>query len=173
MMYRIRFILVMLQSLLSRKRELSEDFVLKFWAVPLIDTDVKLLFTQTYAQYMGLARWNLLFNSEFRSAALKKGWVPVTTKETMSYKRSVKAFDRVVLTTRLVHWNERRFYLEHVFTVKGDIKIITYVEGMVKGPKGHLKPDEAFKSMGVERQSPPIPDGLQGWIDLVYEEHRT
>ncbi len=173
MMYRIRFILVMLQSLLSRKKELSEDFVLKFWAVPLIDTDVKLLFTQTYAQYMGLARWNLLFNSEFGSAALKKGWVPVTTKETMSYKRSVKAFDRVVLTTRLVHWNERRFYLEHVFTVKGDIKIITYVEGMVKGAKGHLKPNEAFKAMGVERQSPPIPDGLQGWIDLVYEEHQS
>ncbi|MFY0652195.1 MAG: thioesterase family protein [Cyclobacteriaceae bacterium] len=170
-MYRLRFIVVMLKSLLSQKRELSDDFELNFWVVPFLDTDLKLLFTQTYSQYMGLARWNLLFNSEFRTAALKRGWVPVTTRETLSYKRSIKVFDRVRLLTRIIHWNERRFYLEHVFYVKGEIKALAYVEGLVRGPKGHLKPEEAFKAMGVTRESEPLPEHLQGWIDLVYEPH--
>ncbi len=170
-MYRIRFVWVILKSLLSKKRTLSEDFVLHFWAVPLLDTDVSLLFTQTYAQWMGLARWNLLFNSEFRHFALKKGWLPVTTKETMKYKRSVKAFNRVKLTTRLLHWNDHRFYFEHIFTVKGKVKAITYVEGLVRGPKGHLRPKEAFAEMGVTRESPPLPTDMQGWIDLAYEPH--
>lgn len=170
-MYRLRFILVMLKSFLSRKRNLSEDFILKFWAIPFLDTDLKLLFTQTYSQYMGLARWNLLFNSEFRTVALKKGWVPVTTKETIAYKRSIRAFDRVSLVTKIVHWNDRRFYIEHVFYVKNEARAVAYVEGLVRGPKGHLKPDEAFKAMGVNRASDPLPENLQGWIDLVYGSH--
>jgi acyl-CoA thioesterase FadM len=170
-MYRLRFIFVMISSFLSKKKELSADFTLKFTAIPFLDTDVFYLFTQTYGQYMGLARWNLLFNSEFRTAALKKGWVPVTTKETISYKRPIKAFERITLVTRIVHWNDRRFYIEHLFYVKGEIRSITYVEGLVRGPKGHLQPNEAFKEMGVIRESPQLPINMQGWLALQYEPH--
>lgn len=171
-MYRLRFIIVMVKSFLSKKKNLSEVFILKFWAVPILDTDLSLLFTQTYNQYMGLARWNLLFNSEFRTQALKKAWIPVTTKETIAYKRSIRAFERVSLQTRIVHWNNRRFYIEHIFYVKKEIRAIAYVEGLVKGPHGHLKPNEAFRAMGITRESTPIPKNLQGWIDLVYESHQ-
>ena len=167
-MYGLRFLRVMLTSLLSKKRSLSEDFILKFWAVPLLDTDVALLFTQTYGQYMGLARWNLLFNSEFRTAALKRGWVPVTTKETIKYKRSIRAFDKVSLVTKIVHWNDRRFYMEQAFYVKGEQRAVAYVEGLVKGPKGHLKPSEAFRALEVNRESPALPDNLRAWVDLEY-----
>ncbi len=69
-MYRLRFIYVLLKSLLSKKRNLLDDFDLHFIALPLIDTDYTRLFTQTYALYMGLARWNFLFNSEFRTVAV-------------------------------------------------------------------------------------------------------
>ena len=166
-MYRLRFIYVLLKSLLTRTKALDEDFELRFWAIPFIDTDFSRLFTQTYALYMGLARWNFLFNSEFRKAALKKAWVPVTTAETMRYKKSVMAFNRVKLITRMVHWNERRFYLEHIFYVNNEVYAHTYVEGLVRSPKGHLKPQEAFLSLGVTRQSPPMPEKLQGWVDLI------
>lgn len=163
----------MLKSFLSKKKPITEDLTLEFWAVPFLDTDVKLLFTQTYNQYMGLARWNLVFNSEFRTGALKRGWVPVTTRETISYKRSVKAFDRVKLTTRLLFWDDRRFYHQHIFSVKGEVKAICYLEGMLRGPKGHLKPAEAFKALGVELESPPIPKEVSGWINLHYEPIET
>jgi len=168
-MYRLRFIIVIIKSLLSKKKDLLDDFELKFIAIPLIDTDLTMLFTQTYSLYMGLARWNFLFNSEFRTVALKKAWVPVTTTETIAYKKPVKAFDRVTLTTRLLHWNDRRFYLEHVFKVKNRVCAITYIEGLVRGPKGHLKPNEVFKELGVNRASPPLPEKMQGWVNLKYE----
>ena len=168
-MYRLRFLGVMIRSLFSRKRALSEAFVLHFWAIPLLDTDFTLLFTQTYGQYMGLARWNLLFNSEFRNFALKKGWVPVTTRETIAYKRPVKAFDRVKLTTTVIYWNERRFYMEQRFEVQGKTKALAYVEGLVRSPKGHLKPAEAFAAMGLQRASPLIPEHLRAWMELRYD----
>lgn len=166
-MYRIRFILVLLKSLLSPTKGLLDDFELRFWVIPLIDTDYSRLFTQTYALYMGLARWNFLFTSEFKSAALKKAWVPVTTAETMQYKKSIKAFSRVKLVTRMVHWNDRRFYLEHIFYVNNEVYAHTYIEGLVRSPGGHLKPKDVFKTLGVTRESPPLPEKLQGWVDLI------
>jgi len=166
-MYRLRFVVVILKSLLSPTKGLLDDFELHFWAIPLIDTDFSRLFTQTYALYMGLARWNFLFNSEFKTAALKKAWVPVTTAETMTYTKSIKAFDRVKLVTRLIHWNDRRFYLKHTFYVRGVECAHTYVEGLVRSPRGHLKPQEVFKALGVTKESPPLPEALQGWIDLI------
>lgn len=168
-MYRLRFIVVILQSLLSKKKGLLDDFELRFWAIPLVDTDFNRLFTQTYALYMGLARWNFLFNSEFRTVAVNKAWVPVTTAETMTYTRSVKAFDRVRLVTRLIHWNDRRFYLEHIFYVNNKEYAHTYVEGLVRSPQGHLKPYEVFKELGVTKEPPPLPEALQGWIDMISE----
>ena len=170
-MYRLRFLRVILQSLLSKKKGLLDDFRLNFWAIPLIDTDFSRLFTQTYGLYMGLARWNLVFNSEFRSAAMKKGWVPVTAKETMAYKKSIKAFSKVTVITRLVHWNDKRFYLEHIFTVKDKICAVCYVEGLLRGPKGTLEPNEVFKILGVERESPAMPQDLVGWTEVIYQDH--
>jgi len=167
-MYRLRFIYVLLKSLLSKQKGLLEDFELSFRAIPFIDTDYKRLFTQTYSLYMGLARWNFLFNSEFKTAALKRAWVPVTTSETITYKKSIQAFNSIKLITRLVHWNERRFYLEHIFYVNGEVYAHTYVEGLVRSPKGHLKPNDAFKELGVTRESPPLPAALRGWVDMIW-----
>ena len=169
-MYRLRFIYVLLKSLLSKKRGLLDDFELRFIAIPLIDTDYSRLFTQTYALYIGLARWNFLFNSEFRTVALKKAWVPVTTAETITYRKSVKAFDRVTLVTRLLHWNDRRFYLEHIFYVKGEVCAHTYIEGLVRSPKGHLKPNDVFKELGVTRESPPLPEKIKGWVTSLSDK---
>ncbi|MEM6298008.1 MAG: thioesterase family protein [Bacteroidota bacterium] len=170
-MYRLRFIFVIIKSFLSKKKALNDPFVLNFRVIPFLDTDVILLFTQTYSQYMGLARWNLVFNSEFRTAALKRGWIPVTTKETIKYKKPIKALERVKLTTRLLFWDDRRFYHEHIFYVKGEVRAICFIEGMLRSPKGHLKPNEAFEKLGVKLESPPIPEDLASWINLRFEPH--
>jgi hypothetical protein len=86
-MYRIRFIRVILQCFIQKPIALLDTFELHFIAIPLLDTDIERLFTQTYAQLMGLARWHFLFHSEFRNVALKKKWVPVTTADKIAYKR--------------------------------------------------------------------------------------
>lgn len=166
-MYRLRFIYVMLKSLLTPKKTFLADFKLHFIAIPFIDTDVSQLFTQTYSLYMGLARWNILFNSEFRTAALKWYWVPVTASETMTYKKPIKAFSLVTLVTRAVYWDDQRFYLEHLFYVNQTIHAKAYVAGLVRGPKGKVKPNEGFKLLGIEKASPPMPLEIKSWIDFL------
>jgi acyl-CoA thioesterase FadM len=153
----------MIGCFLRPTRGLLATYETHFIAWPFLDTDVSRLFTQTYAQYMGLARWNFLFSSPFRNAALKRGWVPVTTAETIQYKRAIKAFQRVTVRTRMLCWSEKRFYLEQLFLVGEDIRASCVVEGVVHSPKGALGPVEAFLELGFSGQSPAMPASVESW----------
>lgn len=166
-MYRFRFIKIILTALLFRSRRLLDDFEINFWALPFVDTDFSRLFTQTYALYMGLGRWHFVFNSEFRSVAIKKRWIPVTTAETIVYKRSIKAFSCVTLRTKLLCWDEKRFYLEQSFWVKGEVYASAYLQGLIRSPSGHLKPTEVFPAIGLSVESPPAPVQIESWKLLL------
>lgn len=155
-MYRLRFLVTMISCFLRPTLGLMDLFEKRFFVIPLIDTDVSRLFTQSYSLYMGLCRWHYMFRSPFRGAALRRGWVPITTAESITYKRAIKAFSRVTVQTRMLCWNEKRFYLEQVFLVRGEVHARCLVEGMVRGPKGVLAPPEAFAELGFQGVSPPL-----------------
>ena len=172
-MYRIRFLKLILRCLVSPPRDLFENFDLHFWAMPLLDTDVGRLFTQTYSSVMGLGRWQITFNSRLRDTAMKKKWVPVTVSETITYKRSVKAFERVCLRTKLLGWDEKRFYLEQTFLVKGQIRAQAYLSGLVRGPEGHVRPGRVFKESGIDEESPELSERLKVWIEFLEKERQS
>lgn len=153
-MYRLRFLMIITKCLLSSSRDLLDNFSVSFMALPFIDTDFIRLFTHSYSSYMALCRWHFVFNSKLRDAALKKGWAPVTTSEVISYKKSIKAFDRVVVKTKLLHWNNKRFYLVQSFWVRGNLCAECYVEGLIRSPSGILEPPAVFKNLGVFQNSP-------------------
>lgn len=165
-MYRIRFFLIIFRCLLSPTRDLLETFSVSFWAIPFLDTDFSRLFTHSYSSYMALCRWNFVFHSKFRNVAIKKGWTPVTTAELIEYRRSIKALQKVRVETRLLYWNESRFYLEQTFIVKQNVHAICYVEGLIRGPKGILEPPEVFRSAGMRHRSPDLPEQIKQWISI-------
>ena len=141
-----------------------EIFELSYRVIPLLDTDFARMFTHAYSAYMALGRWHYVFGSEFKRAALRKRWAPVTAAETIIYKQAIKAFENVLLTTRLLCWDEKRFYLEQIFRVNGEIRAIAYLEGLLRGPEGHLNPVEVFQILGVEQKSPPMPESIRQWL---------
>lgn len=162
-MYRIRFLLIAISCLIKKPKSLLEKFDLKFRAWPLTDTDVTRLFTQTYSSYMGLGRWHFVFSSEFKTAAFKHRWVPVTTAESVVYKRPIRVFEKVQLQTQLICWNERRFFLRQTFLVNAEPRAFALVEGLLRGPHGHVNPIEAFKVLGASNASPEMPDDIKLW----------
>jgi acyl-CoA thioesterase FadM len=164
MSYRLRFLILMVRCFFSRPRGLLDTYELKFRAIPFIDTDFSRLFTQTYSSFMGMARWHYIFSSQFKAVALKRRWAPVTTSETITYKKSIRVFEKVTLVTKLVCWDSRRFYLHHAFLVNGEERAFALVEGLLRGPEGHLNPKEVFQVMGLTSASPPIPENFSLWI---------
>ena len=162
-MYRVRFLLMMLACWASKKRGLLEDYELSFRAIPFLDTDVTRTFTHAYAAFSGLGRWHYVFSSEVGAVAIKRRWFPVTRAETFTFVRSIKAFEKIRLRTRLVSWNDECFFLEQNFFVGAEIRAVAYTEGVVRAPEGHLKPVEAFKIFGRHIEAPPMPADIAAW----------
>jgi acyl-CoA thioesterase FadM len=163
-MYRFRFFIMYLKCIFSKKKKLLDHFYMNFTAVPLFDTDVSRMFTQTYFSYMALARWQFMLGSEFGSVARKNKWAPITSAETIMYKKSIKTFDPVVVQTKLICWTDDKFYLQQIFWVRKQMHAIGYLEGLVRGAEGAMKPPTVFKEAGVEEFSPPMPEYIKSWI---------
>jgi hypothetical protein len=115
---------------------------------------------------MGLGRWHYVFTSQFKIGALKNGLVPVTTSETVTYKRSIRAWEKVTLRSQLLCWNERRFFLKQSFWVEEEERAVALVEGLLRGPKGHLNPVEVFQVLGANEVSPAMPEEIKLWCQM-------
>jgi len=166
-MYRLRFFWILLKSLFSKPKPIRSTFVLNFRVIPLLDTDFSRMFTHAYSAFMALGRWHYVFDSELRRVAIRNKWAPVTTSETMTYKRSIKAFSKVTLQTKLIAWNEHRFYLEQSFFVKGQLMASTLLEGLIRAPQGILKPGDVFAAAGMKEASPEFPEDLKKWAAFL------
>ena len=116
------------------------------------------MFTHSYALLMGLARWHWLFSSQFRKLALQLAlrdkWVPVTTGEIVNYRRSIRAFQKFELRTRVIYWDENRIYAEQSFHVSGEMFVSALIEGAVRSRHGVLSPAAFFAQAGYDGSTP-------------------
>ena len=101
-MYRFRFFIMFVKCLVLPKKKLQDHFYMNFTAMPFLDTDVSRMFNHSYFNYMGLARWQFMLGSPIGKVAMKNRWAPITSAETIMYKKSIKAFDPVTVQTKLI-----------------------------------------------------------------------
>lgn len=74
-----------------------------------------------YLQMMDVARSNFLADAGALRAVRARGWAPVVAASTMKYRRSLRLWDAFRITTRVLGWDERVVYLEHVFDRGGEL----------------------------------------------------
>ena len=163
-MFRLRLLRLLITWFFSQKRELLATHELRLIAWPIVDVDITRMMAHAYTRAMALGRYQSVFASKFRHAALRNAWFPMTIAESTSLLKPIKAFERFTLTSRIVCWNERRFYLEQQFLVRGELRARSMVEGLVFGPKGKLSPGELFARAGITDASPPMPEEVELWV---------
>ena len=123
----------------------------------------------TYLQMMDVARNNQIADLGMFPIAKKKGWAPVVAASTMKYRRSLQPFDRFEITTRILGWDERVFYLEQVFT-RGD-KL--YARGLVASrfldrERNRISPIDVVRdATGETLPSPDLPTDVMTWARAV------
>lgn len=129
----------------------------------------------SYLQLMDVARFRHV--AEMGGAALgrEKKFGAVVAASTMKYRRSLKLFDTFELTTRVLGWDERCFYMEQVFTRREKL----CARGIVATRFLHsLTNDRIPPSVVVEGlaqahgqanppESPALPDDVAAWARVV------
>ena len=75
----------------------------------------------------------------------------------MTYRRSLPLFSAFQLTSRLVCWDERWFYVEHTFTGRQGLAAVGWVKGALRNAQGSVRPQSAIECVDPAAVSPPMP----------------
>lgn len=110
-----------------------------------------------YLSLMDLGRIDLLIRSGFFREARRRGWFPLVGAATIEYRRPLRVFERYILTTKLLGWDDRWFYLEQRFVRNEKPVAIATVKAMIRSASGAVPTADAVNAIGFGSPSPALP----------------
>ena len=114
----LRLLAVAIKTLFGPKLGLTDTSKLHF-RVWLNDLDTNFHMNNgRYLTIMDLGRFHLMTKSGiFKKAVLQKHWMPVVADVSVRFRRSLEPFQGYQLTTRILGWDEKWFYIEQRFEI--------------------------------------------------------
>jgi len=158
MLLLFRFLLVTLRSIFRSRIEPLGESVVSFTVLP-HDCDLNIhLNAGRYLSFMDIARMDLITRTGLMRRMVKKGWRPIMGGCTVLYRREIKPFERFRVRSRVVGWDEKWFYLEHVVEKGADTFCAkATVRTLVRGKGGNITPREVLALVGAgDLQSPEL-----------------
>ena len=148
---------------------LDEDRIrMRVWAN---DIDLNLhLNNARYLSLMDYARTHLLARAGLLNHIVSSRWKPMVGAAWITYRRSLPLFSAFLLSTRLVCWDERWFYVEQTFTGAKGLAAVGWVKGVLQDSKGTMEPQSVMESLTPGMVSPPMPEAFATWNELTREK---
>ena len=124
-------------------------------ALRVLPNDLDLNFHMNDGRYIticDLNRIDLFLRTGLMRSMSKRGWIPVIAEHTMSYKRPLNLFDHYVVKTEVTHFDEKYFYMNHVFirdervVAAGTSKGCVYARGL-----GVVSPADAMAAVEQDK----------------------
>jgi acyl-CoA thioesterase FadM len=119
-----------------------------------------------YLSFMDLGRVHLMAQSGLLPVILRQGWMPVLTAAEINFIRSIQPLQKFDLVTRLVSWDEKYFYIEQKFELRGVLCAHAYVKGLFLRKGVKVSNTEAVALAGYTDTPPPMPEELKLWAEL-------
>ena len=168
MLLLLRTFIVIFLALFSRRRDVFAESRLRMRVWP-NDCDLNFhLNDGRYVSLAGLGRVDLLARSGLLRIARKRGWFPVVASATIRYRKSLLPFERFTLRSRLVAWDQKWFYIEHLFErADGSIGARLIVRTVLRTKAGPVPTADVVEAVGrADEVSPPLPDEIAKWIEV-------
>jgi acyl-CoA thioesterase FadM len=164
--YTARVAMVLARSLPQRRISIFDEVRLPMWVWP---TDIDLYFhlnNGAYLTMMDIGRYQLALRTGLFSVMWRRKTWPLLGGSIVRYRRDLKVFQRVCLTTRLVGWEGKWFFVEQRFE-RDDVVHAAAVHKVVMRKAGQSLPfAEIAEELGVSPTSPTVPD-LAAWQTVL------
>lgn len=120
-----------------------------------------------YLSFMDIGRVELMARMRLLRKVLRKGWRPINGGTMITFRRSLLLWERFTVRTRIVCWDEKWFYFEHVIERgNGDLAAVASARGLFRGREGNVPPASLIALAGRgEIVSPPMPEHIARWRD--------
>jgi acyl-CoA thioesterase FadM len=114
-----------------------------------------------YLGFMDVGRMELLARMRLLRATWRLGWRPIQGAAMISFRKSILPFEKFVVRSRVVCWDEKWFYFEHVVQkVSGELAAIGNVRGLFRTKEGNVPPRALAELSGYHIDSPPMPESV-------------
>jgi acyl-CoA thioesterase FadM len=138
-----------------------------------LPNDIDLNLHMNNARYLSLmdyGRTHLLARTRLLGHIVRSHWQPLIGAAWLTYRRSLPLFCRFRLSSRLVCWDERWFYIEQTFTGRKGLAAVGWIKGVLRDAEGVVEPQRVIAGVAPGIQSPPIPEAMLAWNELTREK---
>ena len=163
-----RFLFAIFKSSFRRRLGVLDDCVITMRVWP-NDLDLNMhMNSGRYLSMMDIGRVEILARMGMLRRVLKRGWRPMVGATFIRYKKSLLPFERFIVRSRIVCWDEKWLYFEHILERRGEVASQAYVRGLLRGANGNVRPAELLELAGIpEMASPPMPEAVVAWKALL------
>lgn len=121
-----------------------------------------------YLSMLDLGRLDLMLRSGFWGAIAERGWYPVVSAQTITYKRSLTLGQRFELVTRVLGVDDRAVYLEQTFVRRGAVVARAVVQARFLRRSGGTVPmTDLLDAVGGAPADRELPEWVHGWAGAV------
>ena len=160
-------LLVIVKVWLGLRKQWSEEAVLHFRVLP-FDCDVNLhLNSARYLGFADLGRIHLLGQIGILRGLLTRGWFPFASGIEITYIRPIKPFQKFKLRTRVLTWDDKYWYTEHIFEVNKEVRAIGMVRGVFVRGRAVVAMNDIAALTVENPASPPAPQIIEQWKQLL------
>jgi acyl-CoA thioesterase FadM len=138
-----------------------------------LPNDIDINFHLNNARYLSLmdyARTHLLARTRLLEHIVRARWQPLVGAVWITYRRSLPLFAPFALSSRMVCWDDRWFYIEQTFTGSKGLAAVGWVKGMLRDGRGAVDPQSVIDGIAPGVLSPPMPEAIAEWNDLTREK---
>lgn len=117
-----------------------------------------------YLSMLDLGRLDLMLRSGFWGAIAERGWYPVVSAQTITYKRSLTLGQRFDLVTRVLGLDDRAAYLEQTFVRRGTVVARAVVQArFLRRTGGTVSTAELLDAAGEPERDLTLPEWVHEW----------
>jgi acyl-CoA thioesterase FadM len=164
----LRLLKVLILIWFSPRKGIMDESRLSFRVWP-HDCDLNMhLNNGRYLTFMDLGRIHLIGQIKLLSRLIKNRWMPVLGAAEINFIRPVKPLQKFSLTTRMLGWDEKYFYIEQRFTVEENkLCAAALVKGLFVAGGEKVKPEDILRLAGPLLPPPEMPDTIKQWNQLL------
>ncbi len=123
-----------------------------------------------YLSVMDYARTHMLARIGLLTPIVRQRWQALVGAVWVTYRRSLPLFSAFEITSRLVCWDDRWFYIEQTFAGRDGLAAVAWVKGALRDAQGSLDPQLILERVAPGIASPPMPEAIAQWNRITREK---
>jgi acyl-CoA thioesterase FadM len=148
------------------RRPLADVFRIRLRVLP---TDIDMLRHLNNGRYLSLfdlGRWDMLERTGLTMLLRRRGWYPVVSSATVTFRKSLELWQAFTLETRWIGQDDRALYMEHRAVVDGDVYARAIIRARILRRGGGTVPhEELFAAVRVPGGLPEVSEWIHEWAE--------